>query len=454
MGIFPPPEIGGAAFFGWIVPEYRFDPQRIWLHGLCCYSSETLFGVLSLPVGLLLSPPGRFELEAIGVVNLLGFVAAFWLLLLALRPLPTARRVFGGLLLLLIFTDVAYVSLFNSFYTEPAALIFLLASLGLALVLARRPDSPPWLPAGLFVCAALLATSRPQNAWLGVLFAALGIRLTWHLPGVSRRRLAVAAAVLVSVVSLWYFRHIPGSLGRIHLYNAVFRELLVESPDPRRDLAELGLPPELDRLVGSSGFSRNAPIADPGFQRVFFRRVGYGKLARFYATRPRRLWRAFERTAIHALEMRPLGTGNYARETGKPEGSLNESFAVWSRAKERLAPAGLWFVIAYLFTNLIAALALCLRARDRAIRRSAEIWIAVVLVAAFQFSVSAVMDHESRRSLFLFNAAFDILFTALCLAAASLRLSAGTVFASERAGWEKDGRTARPSGDGVFSPLS
>ena len=121
--------------------------------------------------------------------------------------------------------------------------------------------------------------------------------------------------------------------------------------------------------------------------------------------------------------MRPLRIGNYARENGRPAGSLNESFAVWSRAKERLAPARLWFVIAYLFANLIAALALRLRARERAIRRSAEIWIAVVLVAAFQFSVSAVMDHESRRSLFLFNAAFDILFIVLCLAAASLRLS-------------------------------
>jgi hypothetical protein len=36
LGIFPPPEIGNAAFFAWIVPQYRFDPKRIWFHGLCC----------------------------------------------------------------------------------------------------------------------------------------------------------------------------------------------------------------------------------------------------------------------------------------------------------------------------------------------------------------------------------------------------------------------------------
>jgi hypothetical protein len=447
LGIFPPPEIGNAAFLDWIVPQYRFDPKRIWFHGLCCYSSETVFGILSLPVALLISPPGRFDLRAIGIVNLLGFLVAFRLLLSALRPLPPALSISGGLLLLGMFTDVAYVSYFNSFYTEPAALIFFLASLGLALLLARRPDPPPWLPAGFFLCAALFATSRPQNALLGLLLALLGVRLSWRDRDRSRRRLVVAAAVAVSLVSLWYFRSTPGPLGRIDLYNAVFRELLTNSADPKRDLVELGLSPVLDRLVGTTGFSPNAPIAEAGFQRDFFDRIGYGKLARFYAARPGRVWKALERSASHAFEVRPLHIGNSARETGRPARSRTGSFAIWSRAKELLVPARLWFVIAFLLGNLVAALALRLRARNRSVRLAGEIWIAVVLVAAFQFSVSAVMDHESRRSLFLFNVASDLLFAALCL-------RAGTVFAFARPGWGREIRTAGPSADGVSSPLS
>jgi len=182
-------------------------------------------------------------------------------------------------------------------------------------------------------------------------------------------------------------------------------------------------PPGKSECRAPHGFSPNAPIAEAGFQKAFFSRVGYGKLARFYAARPGRLWRALERCASHAFEMRPLNIGNYARETGRPAGSLSESFAIWSRAREHLAPARLWFVIAYLLVNLVAALALRLRARNRSVRLAGEIWIAVALVAAFQFSVSAVMDHESRRALFLFNAAFDVLFVVLCLGAASLRHS-------------------------------
>ena len=45
LGIFPPEELGDSAFFSWIVPQYRFDPHRIWLHGLCCYSSQTALAI-------------------------------------------------------------------------------------------------------------------------------------------------------------------------------------------------------------------------------------------------------------------------------------------------------------------------------------------------------------------------------------------------------------------------
>jgi hypothetical protein len=413
LGIFPPEEIGAAAYFDWVVPQYRFDTSRLWFHGLCCYSSQTLFVILAVPVGVLISPPGGFDLRAIGIVNVLGFLAATWLLVLASRPLHPAPRAAAGLLFVHAFTDVSYATYFNSLYTEPAALIFFLASLALALLIAERPAPSGWLIAGFFLSAALLSTSRPQNALLGIPLAILGMRLAWPDHARSRRFLVTAAALTVCVVSVWYFRSTPGPLGRIHLYNAVFRELLPASDDPKRDLSELGLPPELARLAGGSGFSSTAPIADPRFRDMFYARVGYGKLARFYLSHPKKLWMAIERTAAHAFEIRPLRIGNYTRSAGKFAGARSGSFDLWSRAKERFAPTHPAFVIGYLAVNLAAAIAVRASARDRAAAGAAEIWIVVVLVAAFQFSVSAVMEHESRRSLFLFNASCDVLFLAL-----------------------------------------
>ncbi len=421
LGIFPPPEIGSAAYFDWILPEHRFDPARIWVRGLCCYSSATLFGAAALPVGRLISAPGRFDLRAIGIVNGLAFLGAIALLIVLSRQLPPRARILGGLLCFVILTDVAYVSFFNSFYTEPAVLVFLLGVIGLGVFLASRSDPPLWLPASFFLCAVLLATSRPQNALVGVLLALLGIRLAWPVGARHRRSLAVALAAATALLSLWYFRSTPAPLGQIHRYNAVFRELLPTSENPRGDLAQLGLPPELERLTGTSGFSPEARIAQERFREALGR-VSFASLARFYVTRPTRLWNAFERSAMHAFELRPLNLGNYARTTGRPPADRSRTFAAWSGAKKRFLPARLWFVIVYLLVNTIVAVALRVRARSRTLRLAAEIWMTLVVLAAFQFAVSAVMDHDSRRSLFLFNVACDSLFVALCLfAAAGLR---------------------------------
>jgi hypothetical protein len=421
LGIFPPEDLGDAAFLSWIVPQYRFDPSRIWLHGLCCYSSQTLLGIASLPVGLAIAPPGRFDLRATGIVNGLALVAAMGLLLFALRPLLPRLRILGGLLLLAVFSDVTYVSLLNSFYTEPAALVFLLAALALALLLARTPNPPAWLAAAFFLVSALFAASRPQNALLGFFLAFLGWRLVrYDGHRRSRRGLVVLAALALCIVSFAYSRSTPRLLKRIHLFNAVFRVLLPNSPDPRGDLMQLGLPPDFARFVGISGFSPTAPVGDENFQQIF-EKVSYRKLAAFYVARPARLWKALERGAGQAFEMRPFGLGNFARETGKPAGALSRSFSAWSRAKAWLVPDRLWFVIAYLFVSLIAAIHLRWKGSTRALAAAGEIWIALVLLAAFQFAVASMMTGaESRRSFFLFNAAFDLTMVTLALRLASL----------------------------------
>jgi len=413
LGIVPPAEIGPAAYFDWVVPRYRFDISRVWLHGLCCYSSSTVLAVLAVPVGFLISPPGDLDVRAIGIVNVLGFLAATCLLVLASRPLSPAARLVAGLLYVAAFTDVSYATYFNSFYTEPAALMFFLSSLGFALLLAERRSPSFWLISGFFVSAALLSTSRPQNALLGIPLGLLGARLLWNDRRRSRRALAAAAAVALSAVSLAYLRSTPRPLGRIHLYNAVFRELLAGSDDPARDLSELGLPPQFSRLAGDSGFSSAAPIADPRFRDVFDARAGYGRLARFYLAHPKRLWTALERSAEHAFDIRPLHIGNYAREAGRSPAARSESFDLWSRAKEGFVPARPWFVIGFLAINLAATITLHASARDRTGAAAAEIWTAVVFVASFEFSISAVLDRESRRSLFLFNASCDLLFVGL-----------------------------------------
>jgi hypothetical protein len=275
--------------------------------------------------------------------------------------------------------------------------------------------------AAFFLVSVLFATSRPQNALPGFLLAFLGWRLARYDRDRRRqRRLVGLAAVAVCLVVVAYSRSTPKLLRRIYLFNTVFRVMLPSSPDPRQDLAQLGLPPDFARLTGVWGFGPDAPVDDEDFQRIFGR-VSYGKLAAFYLARPARLRSALEAGAPEAFQMRPYRLGNFARESGKPAGALSRSFSAWSRAKARFAPGRLWFVIAYLLVSLAAGVELRVRGRTRALRAAAEIWIVLVLLAAFQFGIASVMTGaESRRSFFLFNVVFDVTLAALIVRLADL----------------------------------
>ena len=255
----------------------------------------------------------------------------------------------------------------------------------------------------------------------------LGWRVVrYETNGHHRRRLVALAALGLCVASLAYSRSTSPLLRRILLFNAVFRQLLPNSPDPRGDLAHLGLPSDYARYVGVSGFSPEAPVQAEDFQRVFGK-VRYGTLAVFYAARPERIRQALARGAGQAFEMRPLGVGNFAEATGKPARTKSESFSAWSRTKVRLAPDRLGFVLAWGVASLAAAIHLRWKGATRTLRTIGEIWIVLVLVAGFQFAISSVMTGaESRRSFFLFNALFDLSLIALVLRVGTL---AGTVFA-------------------------
>ena len=120
--------------------------------------------------------------------------------------------------------------------------------------------------------------------------------------------------------------------------------------------------------------------------------------------------------------MRPDGVGNFAEETGAPPFAVSGSFSAWSRAKAKLLPGRVGFLALYFLGSLAAAIHLRRNAAGAAIRGVAEIWIALLFIAAFQFAVACVMTGAtSRRSFFFFNAAFDVTLIALAVRISDLR---------------------------------
>jgi hypothetical protein len=407
-------------YFNYLNLRYRWDPAGGWDSGLV--SSELPLAWIAVQLDRPWSEKGWFDLRWLALVHSVLLVAAFWLILRSTRGLAVLPRTIRAVCLVLVFCDVGYVAYFNSFYSEPASFIFAFFVVGLTLRVIAGRRRQPWEIPALLAAALLFASAKPQNSLLGVILGLWSVRLFWVLSRGWRRRLAVGAALLVSVLCVVHYNLTPRYLKYHYFYQAVFFDLLKNSPSPAQDLTELGLDPGLAKYAGTHYFTPGAPVDRPEFQAGFFERMDTPDLIGFYARHPARLVALLERISRSAFTLRPDYLGNFERKYGFPPGTQSHSFQTWSSLKARFLPARLWFLAAFFALSLAAALAVWRGAKSQEVRLGAEFYAVLNLLWAAQFIIVAGSgEYEVVKHLFLFELLFDICFWTGIIALASLR---------------------------------
>lgn len=394
--------------FLWVQPRYRVVPSDT---SLLLPSTELLLAGLARGIDALFTGDEVFDLRLLGAVHLACYLCAIGLVLRGARTLPGPARAVVWLGLLLATPDVAYVACLNSFYSEPAALIFLLAVIGIALPLVRAEAPTRWGTWAYFVCAAMFAVTKVQNYALALPLISLPVVMlaarAWRRT--STTVLLLAALLLVLVLSL--FARLPDVQGRPARWNAVFYGLLINSPSPSEDLAELGLDPELARWTGVPAIEVDgqwveAPVMEVGG------RYGFREIGLFYLRHPGRLVGVATLCAQYAFSWRNPLLGNYTRESGRPGSAHAPSYTGWSDAQALLFPKRLWFLAAF-FGLFIGGAAWELRkGLDTPGGRTAlvALTMAVMAIMAFAILVLAGGIEDPVTDLFMFQVLFDVCF--------------------------------------------
>jgi hypothetical protein len=394
-------------YFNWVNHEFRItqSPWRAW-RGFG--SSEVIFVKLSAILGSVFIPGDRFDLRVMGLVHLLAFLAALWLLMRGWRVATQLSPLYLLPGLLLIFCDVGYTAYFNSFYSEPASLIFLLAMVGVGFTLVPQEHQRLGL---LLFCAmaGLFIAAKPQNFALIpplLLFCARLFQF-YRKPRQRAMLVAFAAALIVAPIALniiapWYTHN-----GR---YQSVFYGILKDSPDPAADLRDLGLDPKFAVLAETTVFHANLPIdiKGPEFQAQFYDRVNHFKIARFYLKHPRRFLTKLNLTAQYGYSLR-LNVGNYEKATGLPARTESHRWSLWSDFKQKYWPKSLWFFVGYCVL-LAGAILIGYRRASLPGRTLREFFLTLwaMLLAAFVTPILGDGESDFIKHLFLFNALFDL----------------------------------------------
>ncbi len=393
-------------FYGWMQPRFVHAPRAADLSGY--RTSEAFLVEAAAGASRLLQNGPVFDIRFLGALHAAFLLLAFGLLVAACGGLSAPAQACAAALLVFFFTDPGYVAAFQSLYSQTASLLFLLLTAGVAARAIRRGTLGGAALWAYFLSAALFVCSKPQESVQALLLAPFGVRLAWT--GSRRSRTAAILLALALGGLAWrYYRSAERGIGWVTRYNMLFLELLPSSPNPERDLAELGLDPSLARFAGVSAWTPDSPVRDPAIRKFFDARSGEPSPRMLYVRHPARLAAILASTAESSYALQPHELGNFARESGAPP--LAKARGAWSDLRRRLS--GVTWLLLFLGGTLVACAVTYRRATHRG-RLTREGLVLLVAMAAGAFVVVAVGDAriETERHLYIFQAVCDLILVA------------------------------------------
>jgi hypothetical protein len=385
------------------------------------HSSSHLFVGAARWLNLLFVSREVFDIRVLAAVYLSCFLLGIYLILIFSRRFEIKWRCLLAAALLSMFTDTAYMAYFNSFYSEPTALVALLIVVGCALLLMGRHQAGFITLTGYFVAAGILVTAKPMYVPFAALFFPFGIYLTRFVSYKYRYGWTGALSCILILLAVGYQAIAPEWLRMKASYIAIFGVLLKESPNPEADLRALNLKPEWIRYVGSTPYDKDGPVeSDPLFPPEFTKRVRTLTIPRFLLTHPAQLYRVASNIAPQLVMTLPDYAGYYEESSGRP--ALSKPVALWSSIRARLFPAPLWLVILY-FVSAAVAFAMSFRKHVEDELQGGLLLLYSLLVAfsaiIFLVPIFTMASIDTRYSA-TFASAFDL--TLILAAGLLLRL--------------------------------
>ena len=335
----------------WIAHDWYGEACRADAAGGVYRSSELVLLAIAKQLTPLLGLPGTLDLRALGVVCAVLTGAVVAALVVALPGGLVLRTAIASLVGLLA-ADSAVAQWFISPYSEPAALLGLLA-LCPALLLLWRHGRTTWPTlAAVGFLAAFVLSAKTQTVGL---LPALVLAVLWlpHHPGrsgVAARLPGLALTVLLTGLSGYFVATSPSGFAEQNVYASVFGTILPQSPDPAGDLRDLGADAS---LADASGTSPETPgAASQRLEYLEFReQVGTREVVAFYATHPGRLL-ATTRAGLRGVsQWRQDYLGSYLPSSGQPPRAIESRVHVYGSLFQGAPVAGLllfWVGTVYL----------------------------------------------------------------------------------------------------------
>lgn len=402
------------SFYDW---ANRFFPMKFTTVDLLLYIPRLFLIVPStafiLPTAitrLICMPFGTFDMRVLAAIMFIWYTTVCFFILRRVEIKNPILHFLFLVFFIVVFYNGVNLTFFNSLYGQ-SVMLTSFATLILASIYLFDNITTTRKRTIIFftIASCLMLGSKLQCiVFLPFLLAAI-IYVGFKS---NKRKFAIICALFVMWHGVGGYIINGGQLNLATQYNSVFYGILKDSPNPAKDLQEMGIDEDMAVDSGNHAFLDQSEYKYPPnteiMQEKFYSKMSNTKIIKFYITHPSRFMNAMESTAKVAFSNK-VTLGTFEEKYGFDKGTSSYRFELWETIRS-YAPHTLLFIIPIWLIFLTVAIILAKKKNKYALPL-----IAVFVIGAIQFPMPYIGNGAAdiSKQLFLFNIIFDLGITML-----------------------------------------
>lgn len=290
-----------------------------------------------------------FDLRFLAFIYAIFYMPALWLLIKSAteRVAFFSERAVVTILGILIFSDISYLTFFNSLYSE--ALIFLCilycAAFGMSLQKEKKTNyAVIWL---IVLSASVLCWTRQYLMLAGFIIAAF-ILFLWNLnKEAAWKGCVLMASVVLIFVSFGGYFFQQEDFYKTEKFHAMTRGVLLQAKEPEKALEEFHIDPSYTLLTDVSAYDvfLQADPEDESLNNEFYNHYSAVSIAGYYLRHPGSMLSMMDIAVKSSINLRKTDCGNYPYYAGMPPGARSIFWSMYSNFKIRSLPNTIGYFI-------------------------------------------------------------------------------------------------------------
>lgn len=248
---------------------------------------------------------------------------------------------------ILIFSDISYVTYFNSLYSDALIWICILYIVGGALLLHKEGKRDKLLIPIITIAGVFLTIAEKRCFLVGIVLAIFLFFQLRIFSQMNMKMLSVVCSVILLATALAGFYNCRDEFDETAKFHAMTRGVLLQSVDPEHELEKLNISHAYTILTDCSLYDYYpvAEIENPLIRKEFLDKYNEGDIVMFYLRNPGALISMWDLGIKAAFNIGRSYCSNYEQSAGMPAMGKSIFWSAWSIFKSRSAPKTIGYVV-------------------------------------------------------------------------------------------------------------